>query len=125
MATPGVTLVDSNGVTISFSTGLPVTVLAGSGINATQATTNTAIAAGTASNTTLKASAGRLFSVTVTTAGTVAPMNFTDGPGGTVIFSLATAAAIGTYAITGGVPFSTSLIAVGLATNPAVTVSFA
>ena len=50
-------------------------------------------------------------------------MTFTDGTGGTVIFALtaAQAAAIGTYVA--NVPFSTSLIVVGGATNASVTVA--
>jgi hypothetical protein len=108
----------------TFPVSGTVTAVSGTGTSATQSTTNSTIAASTSSNTTVKASAGRLFSVTVTTLGTNA-MQFTDG-GTTVIFGLAASAAVGTYnAATGGVPFSTSLVALGNAANPAVTVSFA
>jgi hypothetical protein len=39
------------------------------------------------------------------------------------IFALPTAAPVGSYAA--NIPFTTNLVAIGLATNPAVTVSFA
>jgi hypothetical protein len=122
MSAPGVQLVDSAGNSLSLAGNvLTVTVAAGSGTAATQSTTNTVIAAGTASNTTIKTGAGRLFGVTVTAVGTVAPMVFTDG--GVTIFALAIAAPVGFYPA--NIPFVTNLVAVGLATNPAVTVSYA
>lgn len=86
-----------------------------------QSSTNTAIAAGTSGNTTVVAAAGRLFGVTVSTAGSVTPFTITDGAGA-VIFALPIAAPVGYYPIPGGNKFSTSCIAQGSATGPAVTV---
>jgi hypothetical protein len=129
MAIPGVSIFDSNGNLITSVAGslqVVVTGTTGSGVTATQSTTNTAVPSN-AANVTVKASAGRLFSVTVTTVGTVG-LTITDGTGGTVIFVLtaAQAAALGTYnAPTGGIPFNTSLVVVGAATNPSVTISYA
>lgn len=94
------------------------------GVNALQAQTNGAVGAGAAA-VAVKAGAGRLFGVTVTAQGS-APLTFTDGPSGTVLFTLAADAAIGKYAdLPGGTPFSTSLYANSGANTPAVTVHYA
>ena len=84
--------------------------------------TTVAIAAGVAANTTVKSSPGRLCRVLVTTSGANA-MQFTDGAAGTIIGIIPVSAAVGTV-IDFQLPAATSIIAVGSATNPAVTVSF-
>ena len=123
MATPGVSLVGSDGQAITATGGvLPVsaTVVPGTGVQATQATTNVAVPAN-AANVTVRTGAGRLFSVTVTVVGSVTGMTFTDN--GVVIAALtaAQAAAIGTVQI--NVPFTTNLVVVGGATNAALSVA--
>lgn len=121
MAAPGVSLVGSDGQAITATGGvLPVTVTAGAGVQATQATTNVAVPAN-AANVTVRTGAGRLFSVTVTTVGSITGMTFTDN--GVVIAALtaAQAAAIGTVQI--NVPFTTNLVVVGGATNAALSVA--
>jgi hypothetical protein len=121
MALPGVSLFDSNGNTISASGGaLSVTATVGTGVQAPQATTNVAVAA-SASNTTVRTGAGRLFAVTVTTVGSATGMTFTDN--GVVIAALTTAqvAAIGTVQI--NVPFTTNLVVVGNALNASISVA--
>jgi hypothetical protein len=123
MAAPGVSLVGSDGQAITATGGvLPVTatVVAGVGVQATQATTNVAVPAN-AGNVTVRTGAGRLFSVTVTSVGSVTGMTFTDN--GVVIAALtaAQAAAIGTVQI--NVPFTTNLVVVGGATNAALSVA--
>src|SRR5476649_846090 len=95
---PGVMLFDSNGNAIVATGGsLPVTavVTPGTGVQAPSATTNVAVPAN-AANVTVRTGAGRLFSVTVTTVGSITGMTFTDN--GVVIAALtaAQAAAIGT-----------------------------
>ena len=121
MATPGVSLVGSDGQAITATGGvLPMTVTAGAGVQATQSTTNVAVPAN-AANVTVRTGAGRLFSVTVTVVGSVTGMTFTDN--GVVIAALtaAQAAAIGTVQI--NVPFTTNLVVVGGATNAALSVA--
>ena len=121
MATPGVTLIDQAGNALTFTGGsLPVTASVGTGVQAPQATTNVAVPA-SASNTTVRTGAGRLFSVTVTSVGSITGMTFTDN--GVVIAALtaAQAAAIGTVQI--NVPFTTNLVVVGGATNAALSVA--
>jgi len=120
---PGVMLFDANGVAIVSTGGaLPVsaTVVPGTGVQAPQATTNVAVPAN-AANVTVHTGAGRLFSVTVTSVGSITGMTFTDN--GVVIAALtaAQAAAIGTVQI--NVPFTTNLVVVGGATNAALSVA--
>ncbi len=128
-ALPGVTLYDSNGNQIAASGGAltiagTVTAVSGTGTNATQATNTTAIAASVAGNTVIKASAGRLFTVQVTTVGTNA-MSFYDNAttaSGTIIGQLVASAPVGTY--TFNTPAVNGITAGGNAANPAVTVSW-
>jgi hypothetical protein len=120
---PGVMLFDSTGTGIVATGGsLPVTatVTPGTGVQAPQATTNVAVPAN-AANVTVRTGAGRLFSVTVTTVGSVTGMTFTDN--GVVIAALTVAqvAAIGTTQI--NVPFTTNLVVVGGATNASISVA--
>jgi hypothetical protein len=120
MAIPGVSLFDSNGNVLTSTAGalnVSATIVPGTGVTATQATSNVAVPSN-ASNVTVKATPGRLFSVTVTTVGTVG-MQFSDN--GVVVFALtaAQAAALGTYQA--NVQFNTAIVAVGAATNPSVT----
>jgi hypothetical protein len=118
MATPGVTLIDQAGNALTFSGGnLPI-VNAGTGVQVAQATTNIATPQN-GSNVTLRTGAGRLFTVTVTTVGSVTPLVFTDN--GVTIFTLSIAqnAAIGTYPA--NIPFTTNLVVVGGATNAAIS----
>jgi hypothetical protein len=117
---PGVQLYDSLGNQISAASPLTVTATVGTGVQAPQATTNVAVPAN-AANVTVRTGAGRLFSVTVTTVGSVTGMTFTDN--GVVIAALtaAQAAAVGTYQI--NVPFTTNLVVVGGATNASVSVA--
>ena len=121
MATPGVTLIDQAGNALTFTGGsLPVTASVGTGVQAPQSTTNVAVPANTA-NVTVRTGAGRAFSVTVTSVGSITGMTFTDN--GVVIAALtaAQAAAIGTVQI--NVPFTTNLVVVGGATNAALSVA--
>ena len=121
MPIPGVSIFDSTGNTVTASGGaLSVTATVGTGVQAPQSTTNVAVPAN-ASNVTVRTGAGRLFSVTVTTVGSVTGMTFTDN--GVVIAALTAtqAATIGTYPI--NVPFTTNLVVVGGGTNAAVSVS--
>jgi hypothetical protein len=128
-ALPGVTLYDSYGNVITASGGAltiagTVTAVSGTGTNATQATNTTAIAASVAGNTVIKASAGRIFTVQVTTAGTNA-MSFYDNAttaSGTIIAQLPASAAVGTYTFNS--PAANGITAGGNAANPAVTVSW-
>lgn len=118
---PGVMLYDSNGVGIVSTGGaLPVTATVGTGVQAPQATINVAVPAN-ASNVTVRTGSGRLFSVTVTTVGSVTGMTFTDG--GVVIAALTAAqvAVVGTVQI--NVPFTTNLVVVGGATNASISVA--
>ena len=118
---PGVMLFDSNGNAIVSTGGaLPVTATIGTGVQAPQATTNVAVAAN-AGNVTVRTGAGRLFSVTVTTVGSVTGMTFTDNGVTIASLSIAQAAALGTYLI--NVPFTTNLVVVGGATNASLSVS--
>jgi hypothetical protein len=122
MALPGVALFGSDGVALGAAGSL--TVASGAGPLATQSTTNTAQAA-QAGNATIKATAGRLFAVTVTATGTT-PLVITDGAGGPVIFQLAASPALATLPVgVGGNVFSTSMIVVGSATNPNIVLHFA
>ncbi len=101
-----------------------ILVSQGSGANATQATNTTPITAGTAANTVIKGSPGRLFTVQVTTVGTNA-MSFYDNAttaSGTIIGQLAASAPVGTY--TFNTPAVNGITAGGNAANPAVTVSW-
>jgi hypothetical protein len=121
MATPGVTLIDQAGNALTFTGGsLPVTASVGTGVQAPQSTTNVATPAN-AANVTIRTGAGRLFSVTVTTVGSITGMTFTDN--GVVIAALTVAqvAAIGTVQI--NVPFTTNLVVVGGATNASISSS--
>jgi len=114
-------LFDSNGNAIVSTGGaLPVTATIGTGVQAPQATTNVAVAAN-AGNVTVRTGAGRLFSVTVTTVGSVTGMTFTDNGVTIASLSIAQAAALGTYLI--NVPFTTNLVVVGGATNASLSVS--
>jgi len=118
---PGVMLYDSNGVGIVSTGGaLPVTATVGTGVQAPQATINVAVPAN-ASNVTVRTGSGRLFSVTVTTVGSVTGMTFTDN--GVVIAALTAAqvAVVGTVQI--NVPFTTNLVVVGGATNASISVA--
>jgi len=65
-----------------------------------------------------------LFGVTVTATG-ANPLVITDGPSGTTIFAFPASPALGYYAIPGGNAFLTSLVVVGSATNPGVTLHYA
>lgn len=127
MAVPGVSLFDGTGLAINSVGGalsiagtVTANVTVGTGVQAPQATTNVAVPAN-AANVTVRTGAGRLFSVTVTTVGSITGMTFTDN--GVVIAALTTAqvAAIGTVQI--NVPFTTSLIVVGGATNASISAS--
>jgi hypothetical protein len=121
VAIPGVSIFDSNGNTVTSTGGnLNVTASIGTGVQAPQATTNVAVPAN-ASNVTVHTGPGRLFSVTVTTVGSVTGMTFTDN--GVVIAAItaAQAAAIGTVQI--NVPFTTNLVVVGGATNASLSVA--
>jgi hypothetical protein len=95
----------------------------GSATQATQPTANAQVAPN-ASNVTVKASGGRLFAVTVTVTGTN-PLQITDGVGGPVIFALPASPPLGLISIPFGALFSTSLVVVGSATNPNVTLQYA
>ena len=86
-------------------------------------TTTTAIAAGHTGNTTVKPSAGRLCQVLVTASGTNA-MQFTDGASGTVIGLIPASAPVNGVPYIFNMPVATSIIAVGNANNPAVTVAW-
>lgn len=84
----------------------------------------TAIAAGVATDTVIKASPGRLCRILVTTAGANALLvydNATAGSG-TVIGALAAAAAAGIYDFQ--MPASAGITVKGNAANPAVTISY-
>jgi hypothetical protein len=121
MAIPGVSLFDANGNAITSTGGnLNVTASIGTGVQAPQATTNVAVPSN-ASNVTVRTGAGRLFSVTVTTVGSVTGMTFTDN--GVVIAALTAAqvAVVGTVQI--NVPFTTNLVVVGGATNASISVA--
>lgn len=83
--------------------------------------TTVAIAAATVANTPVKATPGRLCKVMVTVAGTVA-MNFTDGAAGTIIGIIPANTAVGTV-LTFDMPAANSILAIGSANNPGVTVS--
>ena len=103
---------------------LPGTALYDSSGNPALNTTNTAVSV-SATSATVKATPGRLFAVTVTTTG-ANPLSITDGPGGPSIFQFAASPALGTYAVgVNGNVFNTSLVVVGSATNPAVTLHYA
>lgn len=85
---------------------------------------STAIAAGTAGNTVVKASAGRLASVLVTTTGTN-PLVIYDNAStasGTIIGALPASPAIGLYVF--GTPAQNGLTVAGNASNPGVTVFY-
>ena len=120
MAVPGVSIFDGNGVALTSANPLVVTATAGTGVAAPQATVNVAVPA-SGSNTTVRTGAGRLFSVTVTTVGSVTGMTFTDNGVTIAALTAAQAAAVGTYQI--NVPFATNLVVVGGATNAALSAS--
>jgi hypothetical protein len=128
MAVPGVSLYASDGTSVAASGTVSVsgtvTAVSGSGTSATQSTTNTSVAV-SASNTVVKATPGRLFGVTITTAGSVTPLVITDGAAGTTIFEAVAAAAVGYYPISGGNVFNTNLSVAGSATNPVVVCHYA
>jgi hypothetical protein len=96
--------------------------VAPTGLSATQATSHTVIAAGTTSNTTIKASAGRCFDIIVTAIGTAA-IQITDGVSGAVIAEVPASAGLGRYAFNS--PALTSIVAVGIANLPAYTILWA
>jgi hypothetical protein len=96
--------------------------VAPSGLNATQASSHTSIAAGTTGNTTIKASAGRCFDIIVTTVGTAA-IQITDGASGAVIAEIPASAGLGRYAFNS--PAATGIVAVGIANLPAYTILWA
>jgi hypothetical protein len=122
MAVPGVNIIGSDNSVIGAN-GAITTASATSGITATQPYTNTALAA-QAGAATVKATAGRLFGVTVTTTG-VTPLVVTDGSGGTTIFELPASPVVGYYGIApAGNVFNTSLVVVGSATNPAIVLHY-
>jgi hypothetical protein len=121
MPIPGVSLFDSNGNIITATNGaMSVTQTALSGTAVTQSTTNVATPAN-AANVTIRTGAGRLFSVTVTTAGSATGMTFTDNGVTIAGLTAAQAAAVGTYQI--NVPFTTNLVVVGGATNASISSS--
>lgn len=118
MAVPGVSLFGADGVGIGVNGA--IATIPGTGVQAPQATTNVAVPAN-ASNVTVRTGVGRLFSVTVTTVGSITGMTFTDNGVVIAALSAAQAAAIGTYLI--NVPFTTNCVVVGGATNAAVSVA--
>lgn len=89
-------------------------------LTASGGTSRTVIAAATAGNTTIKASAGRLCKIIVTATGTN-PMVFQDGA--TTVAGLPASPAIGTV-LDVQIPCGTSIVALGNAANPGVTVTF-
>lgn len=88
-------------------------------------TTTVAIAAGTATDTVVKAAPGRLCRVLVTTTGTN-PMAIWDnasGHTGTIIGAFAASPTVGTVAVF-DMPAANGITVQGNASNPAVTISF-
>ncbi len=121
MAIPGVSLFDANGNAITSTGGnLNVTASIGTGVQAPQATTNVAVPSN-ASNVTVHTGPGRLFAITVTTAGSVTPLVLTDNGVTIANLTIAQNAALGTYPI--NVPFTTNLVVVGGSTNASVSVA--
>lgn len=113
---PVVTLVDNNGVPISGANPMP------SGAGTTTAT----VAAGTAANTVVKASAGRLGRVLLTTANGAAAVSIFDNATtntGTVLGFIAASAVAGTV-VDFGMPAANGITVSGAATNPAMTISY-
>lgn len=88
------------------------------------ATAKMAIPAATATNTTVKATAGRIRTIVVESTGSTNAMQFTDGAGGPIIMEIAAGVAIGPVPVGDGGQASVSIIAVGNAGNPAVLVDF-
>lgn len=99
-----------------------VQLVESAGVNATGPTNNTAVPAN-AANVTVKATAGRLFGITITTVGTTT-LSITDGIGGAAILENV-GTALGTFMIPPGNVFNTSLVVVGSGTNPAIVCHYA
>lgn len=113
---PVVTLVDNNGTVIGSASGWPVT---------DGGTTTVAIANANAANTVVKASAGRLCRVLITTTNTAAVSIYDNATTntGTIIGAVPASAAVGT-SFTFQTPAANGITVGGAATNPAMTVSF-
>lgn len=92
------------------------------GVNALQPTTNTTVV-GSSGNTTVKATPGRLFGITIVSVA-LSPIVVIDSAGSTVIFNGIASLPLGYYGISGGNPF-TQLIVQGAATNPNVVCHYA
>jgi hypothetical protein len=92
---------------------------------AVDATATTAIAAGVATDTVIKATAGRLGKVIVTTTGTAALLIYDNATGhtGTVIGALPASPAVGAV-YDFNMPAANGITVLGAAANPAVTISF-
>lgn len=113
---PVVTLVDNNGAPISGSNPLP------SGA----ATTAAVVTAGKTTNTVVKASAGRLGRVLLTTANGAAAVSIFDNATtntGTVLGYIAASAVAGTV-VDFQMPAALGITVGGAATNPAMTISY-
>jgi hypothetical protein len=85
----------------------------------------TAVAAGTSTDTVIKATAGRLCKVLITTAGTNALVIWDNASGhtGTIIGSIAASAAAGTL-VSFQMPAANGITVQGNSNNPAFTVSW-
>ncbi len=94
-----------------------------SGASAFPVATNTAAVAAAAAAAAIKATAGRLYSITVTTSGS-AQMTLTDGAGGTVLGVIPANAPPGEVFLSSSKPFATSLYANSGAGTPAIAVAY-
>lgn len=97
----------------------------GTVLTTTGGVTTVAIAAGVTSDTVVKASAGRLCKVLVTTTGTnpLAIWDNASGHTGTIIGAFAASPTVGTVA-SFDMPAANGITVQGNAANPAVTISF-
>jgi hypothetical protein len=111
LGTPGATIA-ANAIVSFYATGG----------NALPGVACATIAAGVGTNTTIKSTPGTLVGVLVTTPGSN-PMQFVDGTTGKIIGKLGPNAPYGFYPM--GLTATQSIIAVGNAANPAVTVEYA
>jgi hypothetical protein len=88
-------------------------------------TTATAVAAGTATDTVIKASVGRLCRILVTTAGTNAMMIYDNATAGSgKIIGATEANAVAGTVVNAQMPADNGITVDGHANNPAVTISF-
>lgn len=129
MALPGVALHAADGTVVAaggvvFISGI-VTAVSGTGVNATQATNTTTIAAATVANTVIKAAPGRLFTILVNVAGTAQLSIFDNATtnSGTIIGTVPANAAAGSI-FSGAGPAANGITVGGNALNPGVTISW-